>query len=212
MFKIKYETNIDLDTIMNPYSEFVYPDFDVKIKIKIMCPFGCKNFNIMVCVKNDEKKSLLIYKSDEVHNEIPLFEWLPNSHMRSFEVIDPYTKDEFLINVGEGIGVIYIEEMRTYIKLIYKKEDPSGCFPAVFAEDKDFLNIKWALSADLNLGYDVLYIKKLSFKSEDCSSFEPPIYYNLCEKKDFRDNEVLSFNYGDMLRGKYNYMPLKYKT
>lgn len=101
------------------------------------------------------------------------YEWTPNSHMRDFEVINPY-HDEIKIARGQGIGVIIIEPLGAYVKLMYDRNAVNGVTPATYSKWDHSDQAKRILSDDLSLGYDVMLMKHKKV-------------YEMCEKMDERD-------------------------
>lgn len=87
-------------------------------------------------------------------SKTPILTWIPESRMRDFEVLEPYTKNEIKLKQGQVIGVIIIEPLNVYIKLIWTNQID----PIVYATwNKSEQNLK-VLHGDLTLGLEVLYM------------------------------------------------------
>ena len=114
--------------------------------------------------------------SENKSNEEECTHWSPKSHMRDFEVMDKFTVHEIKIARGQGIGVIIIEQFSGYMKLIYDQDHEYGVNIAVYTIWNHEEKAKKLLTADLNLGYDVLFMTE---KQTD----------HLCEKMDQRDKQ-----------------------
>lgn len=116
------------------------------------------------------------YDTDQTKIHETTYEWNPHSHMRDFEVIDAFGKDEVKIARGQGIGVIIIESLNLYIKLAYDKSKFSGILPVQVSPWNNEPTRKTVLSSDLGLGYDVLFITTTQVTQ-------------LCEALDERDTQ-----------------------
>ncbi len=104
--------------------------------------------------------------------------WFPKSHMRDLEIVGPQDEvEETTVYRGEGIGVIIIEPVTAYIKLMYDKSTLNGIkpVPGQYALWYRNARMKKELSFDLSLGYDVLFVDS-NGKS-----------HYLCEKMDEQD-------------------------
>jgi len=102
----------------------------------------------------------------------PDYIWSPDSHMRDFEV---FSKDVILAR-GQGIGVIILENVGAYIKIIYDRMVLCGV-RSLYTMWNHSSTAKDILHNDLSMGYDVFFVN-----SEG-------IVYNLCEKRDDRDEK-----------------------
>lgn len=120
------------------------------------------------------------------------YEWTPSSHMRDFEVINPF-HEEIKIARGQGIGVIIIEPLSAYVKLMYDKKSTNGIIPATYSKWDHSDQAKQILSDDLSLGYDVMLMthKKI---------------YEMCEKIDERDEAETTILFDEFK--KYSNYPL----
>lgn len=100
-------------------------------------------------------------------------EWSPKSHMREYEICDPNTRYEVLLRRCQGIGVLILEPLETYIKLYYDKSTSTGikCICTCWYHKED---ARILLGKDLGIGYNVLLINNEGI-------------YDLCEKCDDRD-------------------------
>ena len=54
--------------------------------------------------------------TENTNNNIK-YRWTAKSHMRDFKTCDPATQYEVTLARGQGIGVIILEPLNTYIKL-----------------------------------------------------------------------------------------------
>jgi hypothetical protein len=98
-----------------------------------------------------------------------------SSHMKTFEIIHPYTKNPIEIRRGQGIGVIVDFSRDTYIKLYYGKTSKNNhnievIFSCWTYSDKSGDKYKpyKVLSEDLGLGYDVYIIDYLGNEHRLC--------------------------------------------
>ena len=98
----------------------------------------------------------------------PDYTWTPNSHMRCFEVLFPLS-EKIRIACGQGIGVIIIEALNSYIKLV--RGGPDGVYPVFGTWNHTFI-ARNILQGDLALGYNVLLVTS------------DGISHNLCEEWD----------------------------
>ena len=101
----------------------------------------------------------------------PDYTWTPDSYTHDYEVLFPLS-EKIQIAEGQGIGVIIIEPLHSYIKLVRGGVD--GVYP-VFGKWDHSLMARDILRKDLVLGYNVFLIA-----SDEVS-------YNLCEKRDARN-------------------------
>ncbi len=122
------------------------------------------------------KLNLVSSWSSDESNSKECIHWSPKSHMRDFEVIDKLTANEIKIARGQGIGVIIIEQFSCYTTLIYDRDHKDGVNIPAHTIWNHGEECKKLLAADLNLGYDVLFITE---KQTD----------HLCEKMDQRDEQ-----------------------
>lgn len=200
---IKYPTNIDLSFI---YDENIkYKNIKVYVSVELDPP-AINKYDVLI-------KEVLVHCEDgylkiishvdgtgEPNNEeyynnhlkdynTYFYKWKPQSHMRDYEIIHRGIDDVQTVYPGQGIGVIIIEEINTYVKLMYDQSgtDASGVTPSAYSpwdhtdEGRNILNF------DLSLGYNVLFIS--NNKS-----------YNLNEKLDHRDkhsHEIWKPKYSD---------------
>ena len=120
--------------------------------------------------------------------------WTPNSHMRDFEVIDPFTENEIKIARGQGIGVIIVPPFNRVIKLFYEKGSITHAEMGVYQSLDELSRV--CIHPDLGIGYDILVLEgKSGFRS-------------YCEERDDRDEQsttilfpwlsnMASYNSGD---------------
>lgn len=101
--------------------------------------------------------------------------WSPKSHMRDFEVICD-TAGDIKIARGQGIGVIIIDKLASYMKLMYNRRTEHGISIPACTIWHHGEKCKKLLAADLSLGYAVLFVGK---NQTD----------HLCEKMDERDEK-----------------------
>ncbi len=139
-------------------------------------------------------------KSSNDTNAEKYIHWSPKSHIRDFEVIDEFTVNEIKIARGQGIGVIIIEQFSCYTKLIYDRDHEDGVNIPAHTIWHHGEECKKLLAADLNLGYDVLFINK------DRTD-------HLCEKKDQRDEEKTTILFSSLKPyAKYDHNEKKIKV
>lgn len=133
--------------------------------------------NTVKIVCNNERIKMMLFEptNDSESDNIKRYYWNPKSHMRDFEVMDPFTHLEKKIARGQGIGTIIVEELALYIKLYKDKNSPRGIEPIVGLWNHSE-EAKRILHKDLGLGYDVLFISKGQ-------------EHRLCEQLDERDEE-----------------------
>jgi ribonuclease HI len=154
-----HSTKLDLD----PYfkDRIVVDDVHVEIVVRLDPPalnkYNDKIDNIVLRFHPDlsidcDTKRLNINSKNNT--------WSPKSHMRDFEVIDPHTNTEVKIARGQGIGVVIIESLSQYVKLMYDKNETFGVRPASYSLWNHTDRAREVLSSDLSLGYDVLFITK----------------------------------------------------
>ena len=160
------QTTIDLD----PYFQKDIPCetnsvITIKVNLRNKETIALQVYTDKLCII-DESEELSRIKFD--------YEWTPKSHMRDFEVMDMFTEDELMIARGQGIGVVIIEQISSYIKLIYDKTRHSGVYP-VHTVWNHSDKARSLLTADLTLGYDVLFISDGT-------------KYNLCEELNEKDS------------------------
>lgn len=104
-------------------------------------------------------------------------DWTPKSHMRDFQWMQFNEVEQEIIARGQGIGVIIIEPLEIYVKLIYDSTAPCGVRAA------GHYGITWNHSSqskrmlhnDLSVGFDVLL-----------QTVDGTVHY-LCESLDVRD-------------------------
>jgi len=98
-----------------------------------------------------------------------------NSHLRDFEVLHPFTPNEIRVARWAGIGVIILECARLQINMFFEGTQESPQVQLEFFTWNHSDEAKGALSADLGLGYDVMFIANDSD------------IHSLCESVDERD-------------------------
>ena len=103
-------------------------------------------------------------------------EWQPASHMRDFEVLDPFSEQQIRIARGQGIGVLVVEPLCRYAKLWYDPQEPGGVnwYHCCWAHTAQYKNV---YAADLGLGYDSIFID------------QGGVVHRLCEERDSRDTK-----------------------
>lgn len=148
-------SNINLDSIMTPFSEQKIPNKDVVIQLSLDTDKTDES-EIVLIIKPKEKCLGFFDASQSVYSH--LTKWTPKSKLVDYEVLAPGSEHEIVIYKNKGVGIVYIEEIRTYIKLIYKKRK---IFPADFASAEKY-EVKNRLWRDLDLGYEILYIKNIA--------------------------------------------------
>ncbi|SNW62432.1 Hypothetical protein ORPV_528 [Orpheovirus IHUMI-LCC2] len=158
-------TNIDIDHLFE--SEIVPDPTPIELIVNNKVKITCNERNINM--------ALFDFGNDSDPDDIKRYYWNPKSHMRDFEVMDPFTPFEKKIARGQGIGTIIVEELSLYIKLYKDKKSPRGIEPVVGLWNHSE-EAKSLLAKDLGIGYDVLFISKGQV-------------HHLCEQLDERDEE-----------------------
>lgn len=133
---------------------------------------------------------------EEECNDAPTVDasWTPKSHMRDFEWIHfPELAEPHFVARGQGIGILIIESLQIYIKLIYDSSSPLGVrdvgqlsplwerCPVTDGWTCEGGGMLWSHSAaakrllhmDLHIGYDVFLVSDA--------------IHQLCESLDQRD-------------------------
>ena len=134
------------------------------VTIQLNLEPGAKTLNddiLNVVYLSVEPASLRISKTPPTgQGEYISHVWTPKSHMRDFEVIEnsPLGKENLMIARGQGIGVVIIESLGAYIKLMYDITNETGVTRAVFGPWAHSLEPKSLLSKDLAMGYNILLI------------------------------------------------------
>jgi hypothetical protein len=54
------------------------------------------------------------------------YDWYPQTKMRDYLLLDPYTPNEIIIPKESGIGIIIVEALNTYIRLSYNENKDNG--------------------------------------------------------------------------------------
>ena len=158
----------DTFTRIDPFfeMEMIVEEHPIEIIIDLPIPAVSKENVVIkqIQILCDRKLTIAsrpeIFKSKrEIYDKKPKsYSWKPKTHMRSFEFIQSDTHPE--IARGQGIGVIVLEPLETYIKLVYDKNSTNGVEPALFASWDHGYKCRWNIALDLSLGYDILYVTK----------------------------------------------------
>lgn len=167
------QTYLEIEPIIYPLCDSENTNFWIKLNLnpKAKCSTVTLHF---------DKDGMSEYPGQsKIPNENLIYTWTPASHMRDFEVIGPFAPDEIKVAQGQGVGVIVMEQIRMYIKLIYDENAKFGIKPGNYGEFGSAEQLKDMLTADLGIGYDVLYIK----------NFESRNITRLCEDMDERDKK-----------------------
>ena len=183
------QTNLPIDSY---FLDQIIPDpSPVKITVNINPPAINKGHHQVTKVLLDINSKLTLKESTEDIGYV----WSPKSHMRDFEVTDPFTPDEFKIARGQGIGVIILEPLQTYIKLMYDHTAINGIKPILYSIWNHSPEARKLLTTDLSLGYDVLFITNKGI-------------INLCEPLDDRDQRMTRILFSeDEKYAQYNITP-----
>ena len=75
-----------------------------------------KNINQLLLIIT--RDNIVVTTQFETNHDL-YYKWSPKSHMRDWEVMDPWTKYKTHIAKGQGIGVIICEFLEFYIKLYF---------------------------------------------------------------------------------------------
>lgn len=164
-------TNLPID----PLFEGVVPSGSGEpICIRISLPKPAGRWDRLDVKLQQENYRLRFYEVGEPLDPVleRLVPWLPCTHMRDFEVLDPFGKEPVRIARGQGLGVLVIEPLSLYMKLWYDCDTGIRDYCGVWSHSQD---AKRLYSADLALGYDTLF---LDLKGT---------LHHLCEERDSRD-------------------------
>jgi hypothetical protein len=193
MGNVNYKSNINVDN----YFMYDEQELDETRKFSILLTLdppamNCNKEQVHTVYLSLAKHKCTIGASKDTENATEIM-WTPKSHMRDFEVMSPFSEDEVKIARGQGICVIILEPLGTYIKLIYDKKQQSGVSPAAFTVWNHSPEAQNLLHADLSLGYDVMYIHGQH------------IDY-LCEMRDQRDYKDTMIIFNDLEKyAQYNH-------
>lgn len=191
-------TNIDIE-----------PYFEKDIKSDNSCKQECCiRVHLIQPAINNKRKAIscfiikvtdsdfLLYDSESPDAPAVDFDWTPKSHMRDFEWISFSSLEQELVARGQGIGVIIIEPLQMYIKLVYDAATPFGVrVPGRYGMLWEHTpKTKRLLSCDLSIGYDVL------LQTNDGNM------HTLCESFDNRDTKETTILITDCKRyARYNH-------
>lgn len=126
------------------------------------------------------RDDFFLYENKSVSVPITVdMDWTPKSHMRDFQWMQFNMVEQEIIARGQGIGVIIIEPLEIYVKLIYDSTTPCGVRAA------GHYGITWNHSSqskrmlynDLSIGFDVLL-----------QTIDGTVH-SLCESFDTRDTQ-----------------------
>jgi hypothetical protein len=165
-------TNLPIDPLFEGMVRSRSGGSPVCIRITLPQPAG--RWNRLDVKLQQEQYSLRFYEEDEPLDppEERLVPWQPCTHMRDFEVMDPFGKEPVRIAKGQGLGVLVIEPLSLYMKLWYDPDTGIKEYCGVWSHNPD---AKKLYSADLALGYDTLFL--------DVDG----TLHHLCEELDSRD-------------------------
>ena len=106
------------------------------------------------------------------------YKWDVKTHARDFEVINPFEKNEIHIARGQAVGVIIVEPLKSYFKIIRETKNKSGFHLPQYGPWDHSPICQQALHSDLSLGitHVLLITAKATFAS-------------LCEEIDERDKK-----------------------
>lgn len=113
----------------------------------------------------------------------PDYLWEPkNTNLHDFEVIDPFTKNEFRIPRSHGLGVLIVEGADLYVKFVYDPEHEGSVKPIISVWNHSD-EAKKLLDKDMWLGYEICYISGLQcdiihnmYHKRETDKFESKIF------------------------------------
>lgn len=119
MGNIDSTTNLDTDPIFDHE-----PTLDADpIYVRLIA----QGIELVLEIQRDKTRALdATYLSELKKKGARVYKWTPHSHMRDFEVLEPYTSKEIRIARGQGIGIILVETLDIYLKIIYDKTTSNG--------------------------------------------------------------------------------------
>ena len=152
------KTSLDLSSIFDTH---VPSPFDGKVNIAIATksPFDGKDVHCIVSVGSHH----LSFWHDELSDEykeraVNAIPWIPDTHMRDFYVLNPFSENEMTLAQGQVVGCVIIECISVYLRLAWSMTDCDKIVRATYGDWKHDHLCKKVLSADLCVGFDVLHI------------------------------------------------------
>ena len=110
-------------------------------------------FNKVIMTVSEDKLRFDQYSEDMSID----FIFHPQTQMTDYEIIDPYTPNS--IRIEQGIGVIILDPIKSYIKLYYDKSGKYGISP-IYSGWNHAYESKRLFYLDFIIGYDMLLITK----------------------------------------------------
>lgn len=135
--------------------------FDGKINIAMTAksPFDGKDVRCIVSVGSHHCS----FWHDELSEEykkraVDAVQWAPDTHMRDFYVLNPFSEKELTLAQGQVVGCVIIECIGIYLRLAWSLTERDKITHVTFGDWNHSDNSKEILSADLSVGFDVLHI------------------------------------------------------
>lgn len=132
---------------------------DDRMQIRVNLTFDERQL-VIVLSKTSKSKNLQITKPSEYKSEgeaTVIYDWEPQTTMHDFEIIDP---SNYFVNRGAGIGVLIVDCLDTYIKLVRDSSKPQRVHVIWTSWRSKHGNEKprRCMDDDLWNGYDICYL------------------------------------------------------